>query len=376
MTTPLSLLRPPLPCLWHRLGPGAHALVLLTCLAVLSPAAAARQPEPPSAQNSPTAAAPAPTPTPARVGAREEHAAAFAEVESALAGQFTDVQSVVVLLRGQPVYSYYRDGAPDALRATHSVAKSALSALVGIALAQGRLASLDQRVVELLPGVAPAGADPRVAQITVRHLLTMSAGFAIDDPTGTGPALRPKEALARPLAHAPGAAFAYDNSVVPLLGAVLERATGMPLADYARRHLVEPLGMAEPGFQRGLHLRTLDMARLGQLYLQRGVWNGRQIVPEAYVAASTRRQNAGGPPVGLAYGYLWWLVPSRAARPTFMASGFGGQFVWVYPPLDLVVAATSPGTAESARRGHALQLIRNPIFAAAQRLAAPEGGPR
>lgn len=85
--------------------------------------------------------------------------------------------------------------------------------------------------------------------------------------------------------------------------------------------------------------------------------------------------NAGGPPVGLPYGYLWWVVPGKSARPTFMASGFGGQFIWVYLPLDLVVATTSTTSTvspESGQRGQALHLIRNPVFAAVQRRVAAE----
>lgn len=120
-------------------------------------------------------------------------------------------------------------------------------------------------------------------------------------------------------------------------------------------------------------MRTLDMARLGPLYLQGGGWGGQQIVPEAFVTAYTQPQNAGGPPIeGLAHGHLRWVVPSKAPRPTYMASGFGGQFIWVYPPLDLVVAATSASSAESAQRGHALQLIRTHTFTAAQRRVAQE----
>ena len=76
--------------------------------------------------------------------------------------------------------------------------------------------------------------------------------------------------------------------------------------------------------------------------------------------------------MGLHYGYLWWVVPGKAARPTFMASGFGGQFIWVYPPLNLVVATTSTVSPESGQRGQALQLIRNPVSAAVQRRVAGE----
>lgn len=212
--------------------------------------------------------------------------------------------------------------------------------------------------------------DPRASAITVRHLLTMTAGFEVNDGTGTAAAGRPQDAWARPMRAAPGQAFAYDNALVPLLSAVLEKATGMPLADYARQQLVTPLDFEEPSYHRGLHMRTMDMAKLGQLFLQKGAWAGKQLVPESYARAATQPQNGGGPPVSMPYGYMWWVVPSNAPRKTFMASGFGGQFIWVYPPLDLVIATTSTASPESNRRGHALQLIRARLFTAAQQRAA------
>lgn len=320
---------------------------------------------------------PAPNP-PAHSAApspQERGDAAFQRVDAVLATQLTDVQSAVVLLRGRTVYSYYRDGNADALRDTQSAAKSAMSALVGAALAQGHIASADQRVVELVPEWAPLNSDPRAATITLRHLLTLTAGFVQEDSArtraGTAAALPVRQAWARPLGSEPGQTFAYDNSVVPLLTAVLEKATGMPLPEYARQQLVGPLQMAEPGYDRGrLALRTQDMAKLGQLYLQRGLWEGRQLLPAAFVDDSVRVHNAGGPPVRLPYGYLWWVIPSQASPsqpPLFMASGWGGQFIWVHPAMELVIATTATASAQSASRGHALQLIRQHLFAAAQR---------
>ena len=301
-------------------------------------------------------------------------AAAFNAVGATISEHLGDVQSVVVVLRGRVAFEYYRDGAPATLRDVHSVAKSALSALVGIAVGQGRIAGLDQPVLALMPEWVALNSDPRAASITVRHLLTMSAGFEVNDPTGTAAAGRPQDAWARPLRSAPGAAFAYDNTLIPVLSAVLERATGMPLADYARQQLVTPLMFSEPSYGRGLGLRTLDMAKLGQLFLQNGAWGGKQIVPQAFVMAATQPQNAGGLPVSLPYGYMWWVVPSSAPRKSFMAVGFGGQFIWVYPPIDLVIAITSTGSLDSARRGQALQLIRSRLFTAARQRLASEPG--
>jgi CubicO group peptidase (beta-lactamase class C family) len=200
----------------------------------------------------------------------------------------------------------------------------------------------------------------------VRHLLTMSAGFDLGSATSITGKLPPAQGWARPLAAAPGERFAYDNAIVGLIAALIERVVGMPLPDYARRELVQPLGLAEPAYRELLHLRTQDMARLGQLFLQQGGWGDRQILPREYVAEATRPQSRGGLPVSMPYGYLWWILPNEAPRRTFLASGYAGQMIWVHPPLDLVVAGTSVVSADSQRRGHAVEMLRGGVVAAAQ----------
>lgn len=294
--------------------------------------------------------------------------AAFQPLGQVLAERLTDIQSVVVVLRGRVAYEFYRDGLPDRLRETQSVRKSALSALVGVALAQGKLASLEQSVLALMPEWAALNRDPRAASITVRHLLMLTAGFEFNDPAGiTGGTMRPADAWARPLRSAPGEKFGYDNALIPMLTAVLERAVGMPATDFARQQLSAPMGMAEPGYDRGLQMRTVDMAKLGQLFLGDGQWAGKQLIPAEYVRAASGPQSSGGPPVGMPYGYLWWVLPSQEPRRAFMASGYAGQLIWVNPALEMVVAATSTVSADSQRRGQSIELLRGVIPAAAQR---------
>lgn len=284
-------------------------------------------------------------------------AAAFGGLADALRQQYTDIQGVVLAVGGRVVFSWHRDGAPDTLRDIQSVNKSVLSALVGIAIGEGRIAGIDQPVLALVPEWRGLNADPRAAAITVRHLLTLSAGFAVDDATGTGAPGQPAEAWARPLRHAPGAQFVYDNGSIALLRAVLEKATGMPLPDYARTRLVQPLGMAEPDYRRAGRMRTEDMARLGELFLRRGAWDGRQLLPAEYVDEATRAQSDGGPPVRMPYGLMWWIPGAEGDRRTFMANGFGGQFIWAWPPRGTVAAVHSTVAPASNERGHAIQFI-------------------
>jgi CubicO group peptidase (beta-lactamase class C family) len=295
---------------------------------------------------------------------------AFADVQERLAQRWTDVESVAVVQHGRLMYEFYRDGAPDKLRNVQSVEKSALAAVAGVALARGELPHLDIPVVTLVPEWAALNADPRSRQITVRHLLTMSAGFDTGSATSITGKLPPAQGWSRPLAAAPGERFAYDNAIVVLLPAVIERVTGLPLPEYARRHLVEPLAMTEPLYRGILHLRTVDMAKLGQLFLQQGQWAGRQLLPPEYVAAATQPQNSGGPPVAMPYGYFWWILPHAAPRRAFMASGYAGQMIWVNPSLGMVLAVTSTVSADSQRRGHALDLLRSGVLPAVERRSA------
>lgn len=312
------------------------------------------------------AALPLPSTAQLREGTPEEKAAdaqAFAAVAEALAQRFTDVQSVVVVRRGRVAYEFYRDGQPERLRDQQSVTKSGLGALVGIALQQGAVKSLDEPVLSLMPEWAPLNTDPRAAAITLRHLLALTPGFQADDPDGIRAPLTPAAAWARPLRAAPGERFAYDNSVPMLAAAVLQKATGMSMEAYALQHLVQPLDMAPPTYRHGLaSLRTVDAAKLGQLMLQQGAWGGRRLLPAEFAGAATRAASAGGAPVGLPYGLAWWISPSGES---YFASGFGGQLVWVHPPLDLVVAVNSTVSLDSARRGHALRLALDMIFPAA-----------
>ena len=294
-------------------------------------------------------------------------AAAFVDFDRGIAERLADVQSVVVVLSGRVAYQYHRDGNPEALRDMQSVAKTALVALVGTAIRQGHIASLDRQVVDLLPELRPINADPRTQAITLRHLLTMTAGFAVDDATGTAPPLAPAQAWARQFRASPGEVFAYDNSMINLVTAALEKATGRSIADDAREQLVQPLGMIEPSYQRGLHMRTVDMAKLGHLFLQDGVWSGQSVLPPGFAALATQAVSGGGPPVQLPYGVSWW-VPSTS---TYFASGYAGQFIWVHAPLQAVVAVTSTVSKESQQRGQAMQLIRGRLFQAVQKRAAP-----
>lgn len=269
-------------------------------------------------------------------------------------------RSLVVVRRGKIVLERYFGGTDlDTPADVRSVTKSVVSILTGIALDRGELAGLDQPIGGFLR--APEyDLRPEHAAITVRHLLTMTGGFewsevGNDVSTYNDWVLSPDPVeflLSRPVSHTPGGEFAYNAAAVHLLGVVLEEATGQSLPQYADRVLFGPLGIASRTWEplgdghvnggSGLDLRPRDLARLGQLMLQRGWSGGVSVVSAPWVSASTTRRFgwtiAEGAMARVSYAFLWWLDLDRDA---FFAEGYRGQFIYVMPGADLVVVATT-----------------------------------
>jgi CubicO group peptidase (beta-lactamase class C family) len=279
--------------------------------------------------------------------------------------QLPSVTSLLVVRHGRIVFERYYGSSRERLGDVQSVTKSVVSALVGIALAKRHLTGIEQRLASSLPANdLPTGVDPRIHDITIEDLLTMRAGFAGDVVTGHGYTLSsnwPLALLSRKLVRDPGTQFAYDSGTAHLLSALLTAATGMSAEAYARRYLFGPLGLGTVDWQSdpsgislggwGLSLNARQMAKLGYLYLHSGRWGGKQIVPTGWVRASTTKRvstgadpRAGGTswgyPYATGYGYLWWRYP-RARPSGYMAVGRGGQFILVWPKLDLVVVTTA-----------------------------------
>jgi len=297
-------------------------------------------------------------------------------VDSSARASLPALQAMVVLRKGRLAWERYWGGADsNTVFNAKSVSKSFLSALVGIAVGQGRL-SLDQRVSSLLPryfdqDLEPANRmfraavvrnDSVRATITVRQLLTMTTGYAWDE---GGPILStflvsgdPVRLVAElPLAAMPGASFNYTTGGTHLLAAALAQAVGVPLRTFANEMLFGPAGITlrewdvdgagNPLGGSEMYFTPRGLARFGQLYLDRGNAGTRSVVPADWVASSWERHTAVESPLytgmipGLTgYGYLWWLRKS-GERTMNCALGFGGQFVLVVPELDLVIAGAS-----------------------------------
>jgi CubicO group peptidase (beta-lactamase class C family) len=256
--------------------------------------------------------------------------------------------SVLVMRHGTRVFErYYRGASAAQEHDVFSITKSVVSILVGIELSRGRLHRLDQRLVDFFPERLERDADPRVRAITLRDLLTMTAGYrATPLPAGEDVT---RTLLNRPLATDPGATFFYDDGSAHLLSAILTKTSGTSTERLAREVLFEPLGIRHARWlsdrqgttlgSTGLLLRARDLLTLGELYLRHGRWHGEQIVPAAWVRESTRAQVR--IPGGFAYGYLWWV--NTGPHGGFLAQGYAGQLLAVVPRDEVVVAVSGAG---------------------------------
>lgn len=292
------------------------------------------------------------------------------ELRKNLSEIFTDVEGVVVYKNTHLEFEYYKKGSgPQTLRNIQSVTKSVMSILVGIAIANNYIKSVDQPLLELLPELSMVNDDYRIASITIKHLLTMTSGFKVYDEVHWSDFDNITFALSRPILSSPGANFSYDNIGANLLSIVIQRATGQDVLSFAKKHLFNELDISHIEWRKGangfrlgsggLSLRTRDMAKLGQLLAQYGTWNNIEIVPKYFVLDSIRPATLGDP----SYGYLWWVDLKNLRQVVFFAHGYGGQYVLVYPSKNIVVAISSKISEASNTRGHAKIFLDSCIHA-------------
>ncbi|MEM8929678.1 MAG: serine hydrolase [Acidobacteriota bacterium] len=322
-----------------------------------------------------------PTATPEDVGLSTESLTELVEVIQTTPP--ADFRGLVVLKDGRLVveeyfYTYWRDTIHD----IRSAGKSVTSLLFGIAIDKGYVDSADQRLVELFPEVSSrTGTDDGFADITLRHVLTMTSGLDADDDRNDSPGrtgawiTRPDWVdyiLSLPMRAAPGEQWTYTDVSPILLGAIIEKASGQRLDAFAREHLFDPLGIREVywytgvGGQTGaagnLYLSTLDFAKLGQLMLDEGLWRGKRIVSASWVRESVRQQRdiSDTNPFSTGYGFLWYqstVTVGDRQHAAYSASGNGGNVLMVVPDLQLVVAVMSSAYGQ----GYGHQRTRNVI---------------
>lgn len=287
-----------------------------------------------------------------------------------------DLRSCLVSVRGDIIYKHYRDAQAEThIAKINSCTKSIISALICIAMDQGLLPDANTPISTFFPHLA-SDPDPRKPAITLEQLLTMTAGFNWDEFGGQNSFPRMTRtdhwvnfALEQRLRHEPGTHMEYNSGVSQILSAILMQHTDMSVAAYAERHLFGPLdihhyeweqdpqGVHTGGF--GLRLLPSDLLKFGHLYLQEGVWEGKQLISSQLVQRSTQPFITVSPPNHGSYGWHWWVdeygsqnSDAISASPTtdsvshkplnyYYARGFGGQYVYVVPELELVTVLTN-----------------------------------
>jgi CubicO group peptidase (beta-lactamase class C family) len=260
------------------------------------------------------------------------------------------MNSFMLVRHGQVVaegwWAPYAAASPHSL---YSLSKSFTATAVGLAIDEGKL-SVNDDVLKFFPEDAPAEPSKNLKAMRVSDLLRMCTGHQTE-PGRTADKPWTKTFLDQPVPHKPGTHFLYNTSATYVLSAIVQKVTGQTVLDYLRPRLFDPLGIEHPTWEAspqgitaggfGLSIRTEDIARFGQLYLQKGNWNGKQLVPAAWVEASTARQTSNGSDperdAEQGYGYQFWRCRNNAYR----ATGAYGQLCVVMPDQDAVVVITS-----------------------------------
>ncbi len=288
--------------------------------------------------------------------------------------------AVLVVRNGYLVAEgYFRGRTAAHANYTASATKSYTSALVGIALREGYLTNLDQKMVDFFPELVPQIADPRKHDITLRHLLTMTAGYPIESQDGnpywaqlTQGDNWVENAFMLPLVRDPGGQWEYSSGSTLLLAAIVARTSGMSALAFAEQYLFGPLeapiplwGQDPAGNYLGgwaMYITPRNMARFGRVYLEGGHFGNQQIVPAVWVDESLVGYNAVDWPMGALgecrYGYLWY-AGTVGAYEVRMAWGHGGQIILLVPELNLVVVtATDADNSFSQGYNQSLQVFR------------------
>lgn len=286
-------------------------------------------------------------------------------------GSYPNIHSVLIFCKGKLVYEKYWTGHDenratnfigqtvhhrDSLHDIRSITKSITSAAVMIAIDQGRIKNIDQRLFDFFP-LFTKYAEGKKKDITIRHLLTMTSGLNWNE--SYNDSLKKHDVtyaldfiLRQPLVSEPGSKFSYNSGSTQLLAQIVEKATGMDIEKFVVKHLFEPLGINNFEWTKeknglisawaGLRLRSRDMMKFGMLYLYNGKWNDEQIISSHLVGESMRTHIYTEEPYG--YGYQFWTLVDSVQNQlvkTIEASGNGGQKIEINRSKNLILVITA-----------------------------------
>lgn len=318
------------------------------------------------------------------------------ELEEAINSDYDNITGVVILKNGEAVYeNYFRGYTADNALHVFSVTKSVLSALIGIAINQGYIDNADQKVLDFFPDYTVKAGEKTIQRITIQHLLTMTTPYKYQtEPyemffTSQNPI---QDAL--DLLGGEKAIGEFNYSAIGgthILSGILVKATGQPILDFATKNLFSPLGIRVPhnvvlsnkeehfavmndkntsgwvvdpqGINTagwGLFLTPEDMAKIGQLYLNGGMWDQKQIVPAEWITESTREHSRCAQWGNLPYGYLWWIIDDK--EHTYAAMGDGGNVIYVNAEKKIVVSIASTFIPDAKDRIELIKKDIEPMF--------------
>jgi CubicO group peptidase (beta-lactamase class C family) len=306
--------------------------------------------------------------------------AAILEFIEAADEKIDTMNSFMLVRHGQVVtegwWSPYDAKSPHML---FSLSKSFTSTAVGLAIADGKL-TLDDEVLKFFPEDAPFEPSANLKAMRVRDLLCMSAGHQTEVPLADSGDPWTKAFLNHPVPHKPGTHFMYNTPATYMLSAIVQKVTGITVLDYLRPRLFDPLGIENPQWGTspqgislggyGLSARTEDITRFGQLYLRKGVWMGKRLIPASWIELATVKQTSSGSNPNSdweqGYGYQFW----RCRHGLYRGDGAFGQFCIVMPDQDAVVAITSGGRDMQA----VMNLVWEKLLPAFRTAALPVDG--
>lgn len=319
-----------------------------------------------------------PRSTPESQGVSSAGVRAYVEAADRMVGT---MHSFLLVRHGKVVCeAWWKPEGPEKRHQLWSLSKSFTSTAVGLAVEDGKI-KLDDKVLSFFPEDAPAEPSENLKAMTVRDLLTMTCGHQTEAKM-TGDQAWVKTFLAQPVPHKPGTHFQYNTPGTYMLSSIVTKATGQTVLDYLKPRLFEPLGIENPEWAAspqgntlggwGLMIRTEDIAKFGQLYLQKGLWNGKRLMPAQWVSQATAKQvpnDAGNPAPeksdwAQGYGFQFW----QCRHDAFRGDGKDGQYCIVMPERDAVVAITA-NTPDMQRE---LNVVWDYLLPAIQTEALPE----
>lgn len=307
----------------------------------------------------------------------EEYGVNQSQLEKAFlkAEDISNLFSILLIRNGTLIAENYFNGVnQNDAHHIHSITKSFTTTLVGIALQEDFLNSIDQKMLDFFPEYIVPELDPRKYNITIHHLLSMTAGFDFPETTENWIEYSSSPnwvqyVIELPLRHDPGAGWAYSTPHTNLLSAILTKATGMSTLDFAAKYLFDPLGISVDHWQQDpqgiytggheMYMNPRNMARLGYLYENDGKIDGVQIISKEWIETSIEDHSNGSlreweeatggwiSITNMNYGYGWWLGIMKQAMTeyeVYFAQGLGGNFILNVPELDVVIVTTANGT--------------------------------